>query len=391
MGHDMPIIGNIISESDDGLLNVEYVIASPEDGEVKTSVLLSHKISQSYLRPPDDGNFPDERFLILPCVTGSNKSSSFIRVKHTNDTRLGWIIPANYYSEPEIHNEGNSFLADFAFAGLRFAVTNTEILQFSNIQTLIGPFSNTIDFEEIYPEEISFCVIDKQKFEENFTDLSNFKLALMRSGVFTVESVAEIDNYKSFLKDSNYMDRFRDIFHDHETKNIKINDICEAVRDEAKNILSIINPFKLNFKSAWAYLSYYQSFELIIEHVLSKKVEDIAEEQLKAWKLKEKLMDITGEYKRLSLMDGYTKKHNNQIRVFTELKEICKRILVKCDEEFEKDREWVAYMYKCRNLLVHNQLSLYRKNIYEELEDLNVAMFKVVMEVIFNYEYKKAS
>ncbi|MBP1844796.1 hypothetical protein J2046_003063 [Rhizobium petrolearium] len=370
-------IEEVVGESISLRFNIQDV-----DFQGEKLFIFTHKLPLAELQKEGKGAFPDSSFVMYPCFTGRDESGAFRKII-TNKKRVGWLVPVNYFAEPDLYLD-EPFLLDFAYAGMRQALINPSLLSFSEAEALIRGGVSEAPLESLFSPFLSFCVLSRQVLEEEGLQFNHCYYSLKRQGVFILSNRRELEVCSGFINDGSLLTPYDDLFMSAEPTSLKICAPSSTIAAHLNEFTRIVQPTALNLTSPWTYLSYYQVLEMLIEDVLSKEVRQIAQEQLTAWELRKRLAEISGEKKRLHIVNSVTT--GRQRATFDRLHALCVQLLDTCGETTDGKDDWVASMYACRNLIVHNQLSVYRSGAEGQMPAINIFMMKAVLDIMFNYK-----
>jgi hypothetical protein len=273
------------------------------------------------------------------------------------DKVFGFIYPINSLQDSSAMVD-DKFKAIYARAAIESIIINGAANSLVN-EELFNSYISEISITDLLlnSDEISIVVVnDKIMQNENISN-DDVHLQLAAAGI---KQATENFPYK----DSNdpYKSSFR-------VKNISI----ELV-DDSSIFCSLVSLASERQDPLSKFLGLYQIIEILINKVFNKQVQSISKDITYAdssWKLKDKLLEITSESKRISILYDDCKFPG---RVTPEEFTICKAksedyIKAVIDSDF-KTSDWANAIYKIRNSIVHNH-ALILKSKSEELEELD--------------------
>jgi hypothetical protein len=130
------------------------------------------------------------------------------------------------------------------------------------------------------------------------------------------------------------------------------------VAGEATVFLGLLKSADRDRVGIGAFMHLYQALEFCIDQIFGWGVKKIAREQLDTWDMKDKLSRITGELHRLSLLDAECLRTLPSRASLHRLADGCRDFLSALNVEFDANAPWHKLLYKCRNIIVHNQIMM---------------------------------
>lgn len=347
---------------------------------------VSHNIDISRINK----RYSSDEFFSCFFFCKNNKSSEFKKIvfEHGgNENLIGWLIPTLYYAEPEEFYEepGTKFLVDFAYAGYEIFIKNNFDVNF--LSNKISSFNGLqkIGFNDLLKDNIYILVISKESFKRTKLGVSELEFLLQLKGLHKIKDNLDISYYQDFSSggDNSYLSS---LIFSGQFKKISIKNHHNIFIKNFEVLLHIYHKSLKNIYDVSSFLTIYQILELVMEHMLERKIQAINFDGIKSWDLKDKLNNITSEKKRLIWIGQCVEDNGGNREIFNNLKS---DIYIFLDTLGFKDevenKGWIEHVYKLRNVIVHNQLAIYRKRIENDIYKINSKFLEAVSEIIDCY------
>lgn len=320
----------------------------------------------------------------------NNKSAAFKKIDFelsTGRLPIAWLIPSNYYFEPYefYEKDGVKFLPDFAYAAYEnfFSCENNEKLFNSNFEENVD--NSCVNFSDFVNSNLYFLVVSKSQFKKTKLSLLDLEFLLSLHGLHRVEDEYDIEYFQKFSSEVN-KNHLNALLLDECIDNIHLGKAHDVIYDNLEVLHYIYKKSIRNIYDVSSYMTIYQILELIMEHMLERKLLELNGEKLKAWDLKEKLSEISSEGKRLNWIAAAVETNGGKSAVFEDLRNCINELMVKLDFSKEiENKNWITHLYKLRNVIVHNQLAIYRKKIDKDFFIVNAKIIRSISEIIKCY------
>lgn len=350
-----------------------------------TNTRVTHNISTQDVRGGYD-NFNSDAFFSCVCVSRRTKSSDFARFRSpSSDFPIGWLIPALYFSEPEQFEE--RYLSDFAYAGfIHFwqQDANKACREFFALNS--SP--EECRFSDILPEDCSIAVFSKEQFKKSKLDFASLKVSLLKHGVWPIDG--ELPPAIFYENSKNALVKEEEFFSsDSQSKNIKTYFVSKSCKDVDRLLISLVTMAHKDMTGVGGFLYLFQIYEYMMEVSFSEAVAELSKKQLKAWSLKKKLNEAAAESVRLRKIANKASDAGASSLIFDALGRQCFEF-VKCCGEVSKedgydDKMWIEWVYKVRNLAVHNHLGVLRCGAHSSFSSVNALLHLAVIEMLLFY------
>lgn len=328
--------------------------------------------------------FDKNAFFSCLCISRETRSGSFVRVKNpSREFPVGWIVPALYFSEPDEFKD-IKYLSDFAYAGfLHFWESDGYA---TAREHFIGHHLPTsTEFSELFPEGISFAVFSKENFLRSKVSIAHLNLSLLRQGVWPFNGRVDIDIFLANAKRALAVEN--NIIGNRERSYIETYKIPKACKSVDNLLVDILSRAHQEFSGVGGFMYMYQVAEHLMEVNFSDLVRKASQEDLPAWKLKKKLTEAASEIGRLRKIAHIANQNRANSLIFDVLKEQCDIFIRSCDvQDDEGEKNWIDLVYYVRNIIVHNHMAIIRSGSSYLLENINAALHRAVIELIFCYE-----
>lgn len=316
---------------------------------------------------------PDERrdaslyktFLVQSYHAGERESRQ-IQAAPSQET-LGYIFPIAAFRDSE--NFEGKWVKRFADVGFR-AVTSYEY--FANfganisVDTLRG---RQVYLDDVLDESLSIVVFGRQSLEKMEVDDATLRLMLLRRGLNVVDSIYD---YTSKLSKSEW------------NYKVKLDSPGKILSSEAWVFLDLFKSVDQGHSLIGSFMSLYQALEFCIDHIFTWEVARIADSNLNTWDMKSELSKVTGESHRLGILDIECINGLKSRSILRDLAEVCREFLHSLEIDVDEDAPWYKLLYKCRNVLVHNQLMMLKKRDVP-LSDLVTSFREASIEILFAF------
>lgn len=346
---------------------------------------VAHNIDISNVRGGYE-NFNLGAFFSCVCISRRIKSSDFAKIKSpSNDMSIGWLIPALYFSEPELFEE--RFLRDFAYAGF-MQFWKEEANKACREFFVLNNSSAECDFSDILPEECSIAVFSKESFKNSKLDFASLKVSLLKHGVWPIDgelppAVFHENSKQALIKENEF------ITVNSQRKNIKTLFISKRCKDVDQLLISLVTMAHKDMTGVGGFLYLFQIYEYMMEVSFSEAVADLSKRRLKAWNLKNKLNEAATESVRLRKIASKASDAGASSSIFDALGRQCFEFVKCCGEVSENDdynnKVWIEWVYKVRNLSVHNHLGVLRCGAHSSFSSVNALLHLAVIEMLFFY------
>lgn len=329
-------------------------------------------------------NFDTDAFFSCACISRQMRSADFRRVlAPSGDFSLGWIIPIVYFSEPQQFYE-NKYLADFAYAGFIQFWRSGGYSDLRNFATNVF-LAGDREFSDSLPEDYGFAVFSREYLKRSKLSLAELQFSLLRQGVWPINGDVNYSILQFACRTSLQIDERNGVVRDH-FKKLKTFQISNSCGDVEHLLTSVISMAHQEFSGLGGFLYLYQVIEYLMEITFSDEVYDVSRQKLPAWKLKKKLVDASSESIRLRKIAHRVAENGASVGIFDVLGAVCRRFISCCAPDAEIDSmTWIDSVYRVRNILVHNHLSVMRSGAAAQLGDINGLLHRAALELIFHH------
>lgn len=347
----------------------------------RDSFFVHHNIDLAEVRGEFESFDPDA-FFSCACISRKMRSADFSRVRApSGDIPIGWIIPILYFSEPHQFYD-TKYLADFAYAGFVQFWRSEVYAGLRKLAANVLPVSDC-DFSSVLPEDYAFAVFSREFFKRSKLSLAELQFSLLRQGVWPLNGDVDYSVLQSARRAALQIDEQNNVARDH-VKNLKTYRISKSCGDVEHLLTSVISMAHQEFSGLGGFLYLYQVVEHLMEITFSDAVYEASRQRLPAWKLKRKLTDASSETFRLRKIAGRAAENGASVLIFDILGDACRRFIASCDSDAETNSmTWIDSVYRVRNILVHNHLSVMRSGSASQLGEVNALLHRAVLELIF--------
>lgn len=281
--------------------------------------------------------------------------------------RAGYIFPLTAFRDSE--NFDGTWLRRFADVGFRFAASRESISTFGAAVSIESLRNRNLFVDEVLDDTLSVIVIGNAAREKLGVDIDTLELMLFKFGVNVVRSRSDILPRAPAAEWSS---------------RLRLSTPGNLVAAESSIFLSLLKSADRDQLGVGAFMHLYQTLEFCIDHIFSWRIEEIAREGLDTWSMKEQLSKITGGSHRLGLLDTKYLSALARRSCLNELSEGSRRFLTALGMEFELDAPWHKLLYKCRNIIVHNQMMM-MKTANVPLQELVQTLRSASFEILFSF------
>jgi hypothetical protein len=290
---------------------------------------------------------PDERrdpllyssFVCQTARVGERETCALV-VPITGAT-LGYVFPVTAFRDSE--NFQGAWPRRFADVGFRYATTFSALSNFGAAVSIESLRGHKLYLDQVFDDRLSIAVLGNDAREGLGVDPDTLELMLFKQGIGIVNS--RLDILQTTVP-SPWSNR------------IKLTKPGPLVAREAAVFLSLLKSADRDRVGIGAFMHLYQALEFCIDHIFGWGVEKIARQRLDTWEMKNQLSQITGEPYRLSLLDAEYLRTLSSRATLNDLADGCRDFLSALSVEFDGDTPWHKLLYKCRNIIVHNQIMM---------------------------------
>lgn len=279
----------------------------------------------------------------------------------------GYVFPLTAFRDSE--NFDGMWPRRYADIAFRFATSRENIGKFSALVSIESLRDRRLFLDEVLDDALSIVVLGNRARQGLGVDNDTLELMLLKQGVNVVHSRADL---LPRAPESDWNAR------------LKLAKPGDLVAGEAAVFLSLLKGADRDRLGVGAFMHLYQALEFCIDHIFSWGVEKIANEGLDTWDMKAELSKITGETHRLGLLDSQCLASLPSRSILNDLADRSKNFLIALGVEPDADAAWYKLLYKCRNIIVHNQIIM-MKTPDVPLQDLVAILRTASMEILFSF------
>ena len=312
------------------------------------------------------------KYISCLCYSGRNSAADIANVIFSGpyrDERLGYVFPSNCFSEADLFEGG--WQAYFAEVGFRKSLTVDQISKLSSLRlpseaTRFGQ----LGFDEVFGESASVLVISTDAIKKTKMSLEEVELSLIVSGLYPLSEQLSADVCKVVIpKEGNY----------------KLKRVSSFFRGDAGHFVNLFRRADRDRTGVGAFLTYYQVIEYCISYILGWSVRDLSESDLDAWKLRDALGNASNEKSRFNKLYSDHTSHSCDHEIFEGVRQAAFNFLRNLEVEGFEKWGWCEAVYKSRNMIVHNQISIFRSGTIEDLITLNKTMRAACLEIVTHF------
>jgi hypothetical protein len=284
-----------------------------------------------------------------------------------NGKTAGYVFPLTAFRDTE--NFDGMWLRRYADVAFRAATSRETISQFSAGISIESLRDRRLFLDEVLDDSLSIVVLGNAARELFDVDNDTLEFMLFKQGVHVVRSRADL---LPQAPGSEWRTRL---------KLVKPDDL---VASEAAVFLNLLKSADRDRLGVGAFMHLYQALEFCIDHIFGWGVEKIANEGLDTWDMKAELSKITGESYRLGLLDSQYLPGLPSRSVLNDLAQESREFLAALGVGLDPDATWHKLLYKCRNIIVHNQIMMLKTD-HVPLRDLVITLRAASMEILFSF------
>lgn len=278
---------------------------------------------------------------------------------------LGYVFPVTAFRDSE--NFSGIWPRRFADVAFRYATAVSILAEFRATVSIESLRDRKLYLDQVFDDTLSIAVLGNAARDGLAVDADTLELMLFKQGVGIVNSRLDLlPNPASPPWSSR----------------IKLVKPGRLVAREAAVFLSLLKSADRDRVGIGAFMHLYQALEFCIDHIFGWGVKRIARERLDTWEMKNQLSRITGESHRLSLLDAECLPTLPSRASLNQLADVCRDFLSALTVEFDPDAPWHKLLYKCRNIIVHNQIMMMKvPNV--PLQTLVATLRAASIEILF--------
>lgn len=314
----------------------------------------------------------DERdinnYHVRVCYTGfSGESQTTSLLAADSDKTIGYIFPITSFRSGD--NLGGAWPRRFADVGFRSVTVPDTLAIFSNFGSTATYRGAELFLDEVIPDELSVMVLGRESLAQWGVDLKTTELMLTRAGVSLLSSLDDVAT--AHIAGS-------------WTAKTRLMKPGPLVADDAQVFLNLVRSADHDRVGVGAFMHLYQAMEFCIDHIFNWGVSQIAKESLDTWEMKARLSEITGESHRLGILDAHCLGEIRSRGSLIELQGSCSDFLNKLSVEHDASWSWHRLLYKCRNIVVHNQVKMLKASAVP-LQHLNTCLRAAALDILFAF------
>lgn len=303
------------------------------------------------------------------CYTGFHaQSQTSALVDLSTDRTIGYVFPITAFRDSESFS--NNWERRFADVGFRRVINLETLAVFSTSGSVVAYRGNDFYLDEVIPDDLSILVLGTEGLEGLDADLASLELMLSKAGITLLDSPGET---QFAPKAASWKRR------------VKLSKPGQLASSDAPVFLSLIQSADRDPVGVGAFMHLYQILEFCIDNIFDWGVNAIATESLDTWTMKARLSEITGESYRLSVLDTDCLKTLHSREPLNILRASCSEFLTKLDIIHDETNPWYKLLYKCRNVIVHNQIKMLKSSSVT-LSELNTCLRAAALEVLFAFD-----
>lgn len=278
-------------------------------------------------------------FICQTAHVGERETSVLIAPK--TGITIGYVFPIAAFRDSE--NFEGKWLRRFADVGFRHATSLPVLATFGAAVSIRSLRDQRHYLDQVFDDRLSIVVLGNEALDGLSVDTGTLELMLFRQGVGIVSSSLDI------LPNPAPSPR---------SSRIKLVKPGPLVAQESAVFLSLLKSADRDRVGIGAFMHLYQALEFCIDHIFGWRVEKIAKDGLDIWEMKDQLSRITGESHRLSLLDSECLRTLPSRATLSDLADSCRDFLKALQVEVDTDAPWHKLLYRCRNIIVHNQIMM---------------------------------
>ncbi len=279
----------------------------------------------------------------------------------------GYVFPLTAFRDSD--NFDGTWPRRFADVAFRAATSHQSISQFSAPISIESLRNRRLFLDEVLDDALSIVVLGKTSVERFGVNNEALDLMLFKQGINVLYSRTDL---LPRAPASVWSSR------------LKLAKPGDLVASEATVFLNLLRSADRDRLGVGAFMNLYQIFEFCIDHIFGWGVEKIANEGLDTWGMKSELSKITGESHRLGLLDSQCLPGLPNRNTLNDLAQGSREFLTALGVAFDADAAWHKLLYKCRNIIVHNQMAMI-KTSHVPLHDLIVTLRAASIEILFSF------
>lgn len=321
----------------------------------------------------DSGPRDAQRYISCLCFTGRHNAGDIASIQFRgNDAsqRLGFVFPATCFSEAELFSDGG-WRSNFAEVGFRKNLTTKAVSAFSRLQ--LPSDTNRLGelaFSDVFSEYISVLVASVDGVKATKMSMDELELSLIAAGIYPLMDQRSLAA-QGVLRvcDGNY----------------NIRRVSSFFRQDSRHFIDLFRRADQDSTGVGAFLTYYQVVEHCISYILGWSIDELKDVNLDAWRLRDELSSVANEKRRLKKLHSSYMSRLCDYSAFEDLRDKSLDFLRASNVIVEENWSWCDAVYKARNVIVHNQIGIFRSGGINRLGALNSSMRSACLEIITHF------
>lgn len=320
----------------------------------------------------DEAPREENKYISCLCYSGRSSAADIARVEFSGplgNERLGFVFPANSFSEAGLIEGG--WPAYFAEVGFRRSLTIDQISKLSPLRLPSEAKSlGRVSFDEVFGEYSSVLVMSIEAIKRTKMSLEELELSLIISGLYPLNEQLSSEACKIMMPQEGAY---------------KLRRVSSFFTSDAGHFLRLFRRADRDGTGVGAFLTYYQVIEYCIAYILEWSVRELSTNDLDAWKLRDALSDASNEKSRFNKLYSHHTSHSCDHSIFEEVRQAAFNFLGNLDVKDFEGWGWCEALYKSRNMIVHNQITIFRSGTIEDLRFLNKAMRSACLQIVTHF------
>ncbi len=316
---------------------------------------------------PDERRDPKRYTSMLAQTAHVGESETCQLIDPLTRESVGYVFPLTAFRNTD--NFDGIWLRRFADIAFRTATSRENLSRFSAATSIESLRGQSLFLDDALDDTLAVVVLGNQALEKLGVEIETLEFMLFKQGLNVVHSRADLLPHGPV---SDWSAR------------VRLTKPGDLVAGEAAVFLSLLKSADRDRLGVGAFMHLYQALEFCIDHIFGWGVAKIASQGLDTWGMKAELSKITGESHRLGLLDSQYLSGLPSRSIFSDLSACSREFLSALKVDFQPDAPWHKLLYKCRNIIVHNQIMM-MKTPNVPLQDLVTTLRAASMEVLFSF------
>lgn len=347
----------------------EIKITTRSDGDVCIVMVDGYEQFSISHNVPAQREYELREFYISLCCSGNSAEthSSAVKFRSESENSLGYYFPMNSFSSADqFEDKWAAVYARAAFRYLTHPDRLSETLSDQAIYALKANADQSVNLFDVFDSQLGVVVLGRDALNKFSVTDSHLPLMLARVGI-CVSNCQVSDLLSAVCKDW--------------LPSVGISILSEEFANDADTFWRLLN---MASRAGWeggSFLILYQCLEYAIERVFEWGIKDIVEPNISTWDLRERLSSLAKESTRLNLLNTYCLKRGVDRAVLDNVGRNARAVLSALGKDKEKYANWTSSLYALRNVVIHSQLNLIRREDVS-LKAVNYQLASLCLEII---------